>query len=109
MNYAEIDKDGYVIGLYTLSDVVSCDNYIFIGDESIEFGRKYDRINKIWTDEFRPQLPEGPILATISEHEQLTKSMSENVETSSFDNLINMDMLLGLDEKLNAIMKHLGI
>lgn len=31
------------------------------------------------------------------------------VETTSFDNLINMDMLLALDEKLNAIMEHLGL
>lgn len=40
---------------------------------------------------------------------ELTEKTSEMVETTSFDNLINMDMLLALDEKLNVIMEHLGI
>lgn len=40
---------------------------------------------------------------------ELTEKTSEIVETTSFDNLINMDMLLAIDEKLNIIMGHLGI
>lgn len=39
----------------------------------------------------------------------LTEKTSEMVEITSFDNLINMDMLLAMDEKLNAIMEHLGL
>lgn len=50
-----------------------------------------------------------PVSPQPSEHELLTKETHSNVETSSFDNLINMDMLLMIDQKLTAIMKHLNI
>lgn len=42
-------------------------------------------------------------------HEEVTKQTFKGVETTSFDNLINMDMLLGLDDKLNKIMENLGL
>lgn len=42
-------------------------------------------------------------------HYEISKSTYDAVETTSFDNLINMDMLLALDEKLNAIIEHLGL
>lgn len=45
----------------------------------------------------------------LMSQDKLVKETYLTVETSSFDNLINMDMLLGLDEKLNKIMEHLGI
>lgn len=45
----------------------------------------------------------------INEHEEITRQTHESVEITSGDNLINMDMLLAIDEKLNAIMAHLGL
>ena len=45
----------------------------------------------------------------LNQHEEVTKQTYSTVETTSFDNLINMDMLLRLDEKLNAIIEHLGL
>lgn len=46
---------------------------------------------------------------TIEDVKQDTTVINENVETTSYDNLINMDMLLAMDEKLNLIMEHLGL
>ena len=42
-------------------------------------------------------------------HEEATLETYQNVELSSMDNLINMDMILELDEKLNKIIEHLGL
>lgn len=44
-----------------------------------------------------------------NDHEEITKETYSTVEVSSYDNLTNMDMLIGIDEKLNLIMEHLGL
>ena len=105
--YAEIDSDGYCVGLSQLSDSVENDSLIRI--ESMDdsyFNRKYDRETESWTDEYKPE-PVRDIV--LSEHEKLTKQINENVELGSMDNLLNMDMILQVDEKLNKLIKHLGI
>lgn len=107
-NYAQINEQGYCIGVSFLSGEVINENMIFIAEDGDYIGRKYDRQNKEWTDEYF-SVPEPQISVTLEDIKQDTSLISENVETSSFDNLINMDMLLALDEKLNAIMEHLGL
>lgn len=42
-------------------------------------------------------------------HEEVTNQMHNEIGIASSDNLINMDMLLAIDEKLNAIMEHLKL
>lgn len=44
-----------------------------------------------------------------ADYKQVVAETHEIVQTASIDNLINMDMLLAIDEKLNIIMGHLGI
>lgn len=46
---------------------------------------------------------------SANQHEKLTSQIHNNVEMETIDNLINMDMLLTLDEKLNTILEHLGL
>ena len=101
--YAQIDKNGYCVGLSTLSGLVDNPNMILLKEEDVKLGQKYDLENKVWLDEIKKQ-PEFK-----DEHHSLTKTINENVETTSFDNLLNMDMLLAIDEKLNTIIEHLGI
>lgn len=42
-------------------------------------------------------------------HEEVTEAMNEAVVMSTGDNLINMDMLLDIHEKLNLIIEHLNL
>ena len=106
-NYAQLDERDYCIGISTLSGEVLQDDMILIDEEDMSYiRRKYDRAQNRWTDEYFIPDPIEPI---ISEHELITKEISYSVEITSDDNLINMDMLLTIDEKLNAIMEHLGL
>lgn len=50
-----------------------------------------------------------PVEEVVNEHEKTTREIHENVTTVSDDNMINMDMLLDLDLKVTALLKHLGI
>ena len=107
--YAQLDERDYCIGVSELNGEVNQNNMILIEEyDSSYVGRKYDSQNKKWTDEYL-QAPEKPLTITLEDIKVDTSLISENVETTSFDNLINMDMLLAIDEKLNVIMEHLGL
>lgn len=71
---------------------IDLDNYVYF----------YEQNKIIQGDQLdQPELPLS--------HEETTLATYQNVELSSMDNLINMDMILELDEKLNKIIEHLGL
>ena len=68
-----------------------CDNFELNGEQYI--------VKNCIFDVFKQQ----------SEHDEITKQTYESVEMTTFDNLINMDMLIEMDAKFDAIIKHFGI
>lgn len=53
MIYAQLTDDGYCIGVSDLSEEVHYDDMILMDNYDTSYlGRKYDRENKIWTDEY---------------------------------------------------------
>ena len=53
MTYAQITEQGYCVGVSQLSDEVKHDDMILLDNYDTSYiGRKYDRQNKIWTDEY---------------------------------------------------------
>ncbi|MEG0578937.1 MAG: hypothetical protein RR490_03370 [Niameybacter sp.] len=84
--YAQLDNEGFCIGVSSLSGEVIEDNLISILEFDISYiNRKYDYNTKQWLDEYREQV-EQDIIKTSSD---------TRVEE--------------LEDKLNKIMKHLGI
>ena len=105
-NYAQINELGYCIGLSCLSGEVIKDNLILIDDfDSSYINRKYDTENKVWTDEYYVVEP----VEMVNEHEEITKEVYQTTLLSSEDNLLNMDLIASIDDKLNLIMEHLGL
>ena len=111
-----IDDNKRVLWLHDDNEIKQLPEYInddnvFIVDKELSFksfpndGYRYTHV---WNDETQEIEHLRGEKIEVS-HEEVTKQMHSAVETTSFDNLINMDMLLALDEKLNAIMKHLGL
>lgn len=45
----------------------------------------------------------------LTEHELITKETHETTSMGAEDNLLNMDLITGIDDKLNLIMEHLGL
>ena len=45
----------------------------------------------------------------LTEHELITKETHETTSLSAEDNLLNMDLLTAIDDKLNLIMDYLGL
>lgn len=110
MKYFISVNDNHVIGM-KLEAPDGWDGLIEITEEqfsSIELNKfKYTYIDgEVVQGEEIINKPEEP---QVNEYKELIRGTHEVVETSSFDNLINMDMLLGLDDKLNKIMEHLGL
>lgn len=105
--YAQINEQGYCIAISSLSGEVINDNLILLEeyDESY-LNRKYDTETKEWTDEYYVY---EPLEVTLSEHELITKETYETTSLSAEDNLLNMDLLTTIDDKLNLIMAHLGL
>lgn len=106
-NYVQLDEQGYCIGISTLNGEVKADNMVLLEEYNESYiGRKYNLVLKEWTDEyFTPELEGKP----ISEHETLTKEVYDITQFASEDNLLNMDLICSIEEKLTRIMEHLGI
>ena len=105
-NYAQLNNEHFCIGVSSVYAEITNDNMILIDTYDTSFlNRKYDYQKKVWTDDYYIQKP----IIIESEHEVLTKTINNNLELTSFDNLLNMDILISLDEKLNKIIEHLGI
>lgn len=99
--YAQLNNQGYCIGISSVNEEIVSDSLVLLSEfDQSYIGRKY---NGGWQDEYIQPME------NIDDHDKITKETHSNVATTSFDNLINMDMLLAIDEKLNAIMGYLGI
>lgn len=87
------------------------DDNVFIVDKEIKFPTLPDEeynYTYVWNDDTQDiELVQGKKIEVP--HEEVTKQTYSTVEVSSYDNLTNMDMLIGIDEKLNMIMEHLGL
>lgn len=105
--YAQIDERGYCIAISSLSGEVVKDNLISLEEYDTSYlSRKYDTEKKEWADEY---CVDEPIEVVESEHEKITRETYETTSTSAADNLLSMDLLTGIDDKLNLIMEHLGL
>lgn len=106
-NYAQINEQGYCIAISSLTGKIVGDNLILLEEcDTSYLGRKYDKENSAWTDEY--YVPEE-VEKEPSEYERLITEVYETTSTSAEDNLLNMDLLTALDDKLNLIMEHLGL
>ena len=105
--YAQIDTNGYCIGISSLIEEVENTNLIKLDEFDTSYlNRKYDSKAKEWTDEY---YVDEPIVIEPTEHELITKETHEATTLSVEDNLLNMDLITALDDKLNLIMEHLGL
>ena len=105
--YAEIDSDGYCVGLSQLSGSVENDSLIRI--ESMDdsyFNRKYDRETESWTEEYL-QVPEPEPVITLGDIKADTTPIKEVTSLTSEDALTIMEYQAILDEKLDLILSKL--
>ena len=80
MKHAQIDEQGYCIGLYHLSDEVTAECMILLKeDEKVEFGQKYDIENKVWLDEFKPIEPQPQPLTLEDVKKAIEKIQEDNL------------------------------
>lgn len=99
-NYAQIDEKCYCIGISTLSGIVEHENMIFIGDEVVEFGQKYDLDNKVWLDEFKPEEPQEPI---VTEGELIQQRFTD-LELQNLEGQLERQMLAQQMSDLELIL-----
>lgn len=105
-NYAQLDEQGFCVGLSSLSGKIENTNAILINEYDLSYiGRRYDRVLNEWLDEYIEPIEE----VTTNEFELLIKETYETTQVVSDDNLINMELICALDEKLTLIMEHLGL
>ena len=109
VDYAQINEQGYCIGIAYLSSEVLQDDMIQIENYDISYiNRKYDRQNKKWTDEYLP-IPEPQIPVTLEDIKGDTAPIKETTMLTADDALTIMEYQTILDEKLNKIIAHLGL
>lgn len=107
-NYAQINEQGYCIGVSFLCGEVTSEDMILIEEDGNYIGRKYDRQNKKWTDEYLP-IPEPQIPVTLEDIKGDTAPIKETTTLTADDALTIIEYQTVLDEKLNKIITHLGL
>lgn len=108
-NYAQINEQGYCVGIASLSGEVLQDDMIPIESYDLSYiNRKYDRHNKKWTDEYLP-IPEPQMPVTLEDIKGDTAPIKETTTLTADDALTIMEYQTVLDEKLNKIITHLGL
>lgn len=109
VDYAQINEQGYCIGIASLSSEVLQDDMIPIESYDLSYiNRKYDRHNKKWTDEYLP-IPEPQIPVTLEDIKGDTAPIKETTMLTADDALTIMEYQTILHEKLNKIIAHLGL
>lgn len=104
---SKIEASSYVDNINSFwfdGELPSLDDVELTEGKSIKY--YMDEKHQVITAQLEDTLPQ---LEEMMDHEEITKEVHTNVEISSVDNLINMDMLIALDEKLNTILEHLGL
>lgn len=107
-NYAQLNEQGYCIGISFLSGEVTSNDMILIEENGDYIGRKYDKQNKKWTDECL-SIPEPQIPITLEDIKGDTAPIKETTTLTADDALTIMEYQITLDEKLNKIIAHLGL
>ncbi|MDY3369308.1 hypothetical protein [Zhenhengia yiwuensis] len=108
-NYAQINEQGYCVGIASLSGEVLQDDMIPIESYDLSYiNRKYDRHNKKWTDEYLP-IPEPQIPVTLEDIKGDTAPIKETTMLTADDALTIMEIQLSNEDKLNRILAHLGL
>ena len=102
VDYAQINEQGYCIGIASLSSEVLQDDMIPIESYDISYiNRKYDRQNRKWTDEYLP-IPEPQLPVTLEDIKGDTAPIKETTTLTADDALTIMEYTITiLDEKLN--------
>lgn len=83
------------------------DGYIQVTEEEFKQGDYYYKFNPE-TREFSEPIETEEVVKE-SEHETITKETYATTSLSAEDNLLNMDLLTAIDDKLTLIMEHLGL
>lgn len=104
-------QNKYIIKLDELNNIITVldtfdysDDDIIISQEEYELALKYKKFNPA-TREF-----EEPIeIEEVVKVDKLIKETHETTQTVAGDNLLNMELISTLDDKLNLIMEHLGL
>lgn len=114
--YAQIDVECYCIGVTnTNSEIILEDMIPLETQDNSYFNRKYDKINEVWTDEYREVEPITPSLTLVDVHEdikqvkQVATSTDGTVTLSADDVLTLLEIQLENQDMLFKIMTHLGI
>lgn len=110
MQYFVRLSDGFIVETIfgELSSEVNESDYVEIHEDEIEKVNLYRKFNPE-TREFSEPIEQSEVEVTETEHEKLTRETYETTSTSADDNLLNMDLLTTIDDKLNLIMEHLGL
>lgn len=98
-------------GEYNIIEFVvgeALDGCIEVTFEEFEQAQQHKKFNPE-TREFSEPIEHAEFEVEPSEHEKITKETYETTSMSAEDNLLNMDLLTSLDDKLNLIMEHLGL
>lgn len=114
--YAQIDEHGYCFAQSTLSGEVVKDDMILLEENQVvDLGQKYDQVNKVWTNEFKPVEPQVPqvTLEDVQSNVTATKTVAMSTEgtvmMTSEDALTIMELQLENQALLNQIVTKLGI
>ena len=108
-NYALINELDFCIGVSSLNGEVLQDDMILLEQYDVSYiGRKYDRQNKKWTNEYLPK-PEPQVSVTLDDIKSDTAPIKETTTLTADDALTIMEYQTILDEKLNHIIAHLGL
>ncbi|MDA3732025.1 hypothetical protein PBV87_11085 [Niameybacter massiliensis] len=108
-NYAQINEQGYCIGISSLTNEVVQENMILIEQyDNLYISRKYDKESKQWTDEYLSIIdPQAEL--TLQDIKKDTSPIKATTSLTADDTLTIMEYQTALDEKLSKIITHLGL
>ncbi len=98
-----VDDDNNILSVAYTFDY--SENDIELSESEYEQALKHKKFNPV-TREFSEPIEEGSV---VNEVETLIKETHETTQTVAGDNLLNMELISTLDDKLNLIMEHLGL
>lgn len=105
MYYLRINDENSIIEFIMGEALDGC---IEVSQEEFQQAQQHKKFNPE-TREFSEPIEHTEIEVEETEHQKITKETYETTSMSAEDNLLNMDLLTSLDDKLNMIMEHLGL
>lgn len=107
--YIKTAEDMSIIGLRNEYEKVTEEDWVSISFEEFEEAQAYQKFDKEKREFFEPIVVKVSETETVQEILATTRAVERNVNMVSDDNLLNMDLICALDEKLTLIMEHLGL